>query len=74
MAGSVDPEVVGLVGVIGGITAIGTYILYKMIDVVGTQAGPKDMLPAPPPYPPIPRFLLNKDITSQMGSVFKLPK
>lgn len=45
---------VGAVGAMVGATAL------EMGRKVGSQIEPSDLLPMPPPYPPVPRFLYTK--------------
>ena len=42
-----DPETVLIVGVVGGIFAAATYVLYKIAD---EQGGKLRFLPEPPPF------------------------
>jgi len=49
--------VVGTVGAIGAI--VGATAL-KVGREIGGQLDEEDLLPMPPPYPPIPRFLYTK--------------
>lgn len=60
-----DPGVVFLVGVIGGIFAAGTYVLYKWADEEG---GKIKIFPEPPPFPRLPEPRL-----PEMGGVFGKP-
>ena len=49
--------VVGIVGAIGAI--VGATAL-KVGGKIGGQLDEEDLLPMPPPYPPIPRFVYTK--------------
>ena len=55
-----DPETLLMVGVIGGLAAAGTFVAFKFAREAGPELAPEDLLPMPPPYPPVPRFLYTK--------------
>jgi len=46
--------IVGAAGAVAGVTALETG------RKIGSQIEPKDLLPAPFPYPPLPRFIFTK--------------
>lgn len=56
----IDPEVLLLVGIVGGVGAVGTYTAFHYAEQVGTKLEAGDLLPMPPPYPPVPRFVYTK--------------
>jgi len=55
-----DPETLLMVGVIGGLAAAGTLLAFKFAEGAGPLLSPEDLLPMPPPYPPVPRFMYTK--------------
>ena len=57
----VSPEMVAAVFIIGGISAAGSYVIYRAVDAIGPELEPGDLLPAAPwQGPPVPRFMLRK--------------
>jgi len=56
----IDPEILLIVGVVGGIGAAATYATFQYAEKAGPKLEVKDLLPMPPPYPPVPRFLYTK--------------
>ena len=61
-----------IVGIIGGIGAALTYILFKVASVAGSQLKLQDFLPAEPPNPPIPKFMTyNDELKRQITDMFK---
>lgn len=62
-----DPETGLFIFLVAGLAGVGTYSAYNF----AAKAGPKlefgDLLPMPPPYPPVPRVMYNKpDILESM--------
>ena len=53
----IDPETGLILFIIGGIGTVVSFIAYKAAEGVGPRIGPTDLLPAPPPNLPLPRFL-----------------
>jgi len=74
MIEKIDPESTLLVGLVGGFGTVVTYILYKIAPIIGKQISAKDLLPAPPPNPPLPRFLTEKkpELAENVKSMFGL--
>lgn len=56
----IDPETGLILFVIGGIGTVATFTAFKVAERLGPEIGPKDLLPMPPPYPPLPRVLWKK--------------
>lgn len=52
--------IVGAAGAVAGATALETG------RKIGPQIKPSDLLPMPPPYPPVPRFLYNKELMESL--------
>jgi len=46
--------------VVGGVGLLATYTGFKIADSVGPELEPADLLPMPPPYFPLPRFMYEK--------------
>lgn len=49
-----------VIGLIGGVGASATYVSYHVGEEIGHELTPQDLLPLPPPYLPIPRFIYTK--------------
>ncbi|MBA7703487.1 hypothetical protein ES703_112273 [subsurface metagenome] len=49
-----------VVGIVGAIGAIAGATALKVGRKIGGQLDEEDLLPMPPPYPPIPRFIYTK--------------
>jgi len=45
---------------VGGVGAVVSFAAFKAAEQVGPHVEAGDLLPAPFPYPPVPRFLLTK--------------
>ena len=52
--------VIPLLIVGGGLIAVASYATMSSAENLGRELGPEDYLPMPPPYPPLPRFLVDK--------------
>ncbi|MBA7535292.1 hypothetical protein ES705_27545 [subsurface metagenome] len=55
-----EPLTAGLIFVVAGAAGAATYGAYDFVKRVGPQLEPGDLLPMPPPYPPVPRFMYEK--------------
>jgi len=63
----VDPETGFLLFIVGGIGTVATFTAFKAAEKIGPKVGPNDLLPMPPPYPPLPRFLFTKpEVVAEM--------
>lgn len=62
----IDPETLLIVGVVGGIGAAAMYTSFHHAERAGPKLTPTDLLPMPPPYPPVPRFLYNKELMESL--------
>ena len=49
-----------VIGIVGGIGTASTFAVFKVAQKIGNELKPGDLLPMPPPYPPVPRFLYTK--------------
>ncbi len=61
-----DPETGVILFVIGGIGTVATFMGFKAAQDIGPKVEAKDMLPMPPPYPPVPRLLYNKELMESL--------
>ena len=61
-----DPGTGLILFVVGGVGLVATATAFKVAENVGPQIEPKDLLPAPFPYPPLPRFLYNKELMESL--------
>ena len=61
-----DPETLLFIGVIGGIGAAATYGAFQYAEKGVPKLTINDLLPMPPPYPPVPRFLYNKELLESL--------
>lgn len=69
----VDPESVAIVAVIGAIGTAATYTLFRVADIIGPELKMRDLLPALPPNPPLPQFLIKKpEVAESVKSMFGL--
>ncbi len=55
-----DPLTTALIFVVGGVGTVGTFTGFTIAREIGPQLEPSDLLPMPPPYPPLPRFMYKK--------------
>jgi len=56
----ITPPTMLIVGVIGGLGAAATYGTFHYAEKLGPKLTATDLLPAPFPYPPLPRFIFTK--------------
>ncbi|MBA7645637.1 hypothetical protein ES703_53395 [subsurface metagenome] len=61
-----DPGTGLILFVVGGVGLVATATAFKVAENVGPQIEPKDLLPMPPPYPPVPRLLYNKELMESL--------
>jgi hypothetical protein len=55
-----NPGTAALLLIVGGVGTVATFTGFDIAQKVGPQLEPKDILPMPPPYPPLPRFIYEK--------------
>ncbi|GAI66178.1 unnamed protein product [marine sediment metagenome] len=55
-----DPETGLFIAIITGIGGVITYTAYTVASKLGPKLEAGDLLPAPPPSPPLPRFMFTK--------------
>ena len=56
----IPPAVVAVIGIAGAVGAIGTAFAIEISERAEAQIEIGDLLPAPPPRLPVPRFLYEK--------------
>ena len=56
----IAPGVAAIIAIAGAVGAVGTAFAIEAADRVGHKLEPGDLLPAPPPRLPLPRFLYEK--------------
>ncbi|GAH46897.1 unnamed protein product [marine sediment metagenome] len=49
-----------LIFIVAGIAGVTTYGAYGFAKKAGPELEASDLLPMPPPYPPLPRFMYEK--------------
>ena len=49
-----------IVGIVGAVGAVAGATAFKVGRKLGDQLDEDDLLPMPPPFPPVPRFLYTK--------------
>jgi len=62
----ITPQTLIIVGVIGGLGAAATYGTFHYAEKLGPKLTATDLLPMPPPYPPVPRFLYKKELIESL--------
>ena len=62
----IDPETLLIVGVIGGLGAAGTFATYDYAQKTGPKLALEDLLPMPPPYPPLPRLMFKPELLAEL--------
>lgn len=55
-----DPETGLIMFIVGGVGTVVSFAAFKVAQEIGPGIEPNDLLPAPFPYPPVPRFLFTK--------------
>ena len=49
-----------MIFVLTGLVGVAVFSGYKLAEDLGPELDPEDLLPALPPNPPVPRFLIEK--------------
>ena len=62
----IAPPTLLIVGGIGGLGAAATYGTFHYAEKLGPKLSATDLLPMPPPYPPVPRFFYNKELMESL--------
>ena len=57
-----DPETGLIMFVVGGIGTVVSFNIFKIATEIGPKIGLVDLLPAPPPQLPVPRFLYKPEV------------
>jgi len=55
-----DPETGLLLFIVAGLAGVVTYSAFDFAEKAGPELEVGDLLPMPPPYPPLPRFMYKK--------------
>jgi len=55
-----DPETGIIMFIVGGIGTLVSFTAFKVAQQLGPEISAGDLLPALPPHPPIPRFMIEK--------------
>ena len=55
-----DPETGIILFVVGGIGTLVSFTAFKVAQQIGPKLEAGDLLPMPPPHPPLPRFMFTK--------------
>ncbi|MBA7535295.1 hypothetical protein ES705_27548 [subsurface metagenome] len=55
-----DPETGLLLFIVAGLAGVTTYSAYDFAKKAGPKLEAGDLLPMPPPFPPLPRFMYEK--------------
>jgi len=64
----IPPAVVAVIAIAGAVGAVGTAFAIEVSERAGAQLEIGDLLPAPPPRLPVPRFLYEKpEVLGQLG-------
>jgi len=61
-----NPATLLIVGVITGVGGAVTYSAFHYAEKTGPKLTATDLLPMPPPYPPVPRFFYNKELMESL--------
>jgi len=56
----IPPGVVAIIAIAGAVGAVGTAFAIEVTERAESHLEPGDLLPAPPPRLPLPRFLYEK--------------
>lgn len=52
--------------IVGGVGAVAYFTTWDVAKEVGPKITAADLLPAPPPYPPLPRFLYKPEVMESL--------
>ncbi len=55
-----DPGTSLILFIVGGVGAVAYFTTWEAAQQIGPKIKPSDLLPMPPPYPPLPRFMYTK--------------
>jgi len=61
-----DPGTGLIMFVVGGIGTLVSFTAFKTAQEIGPKIEPSDLLPMPPPAPPLPRFLYKPGVMESM--------
>jgi len=63
----IDPETGLILFILGGIGTVVSFSAFKAAEEIGPNIEANDLLPAPFPYPPVPRFFFKKELMESLG-------
>jgi len=55
-----DPETGLIMFIVGGVGTLVSFNTFKVAQQIGPKLEASDLLPMPPPHPPLPRFMFTK--------------
>lgn len=61
-----DPQTGLIMFVVGGIGTVVSFTAFKVAQQVGPKIDAADLLPMPPPHPPLPRFLYKPEALAKL--------
>jgi len=61
-----DPETGLVLFIVGGIGSVVSFSAFKIAQGIGPKIEAKDLLPAPFPYLPLPRFFYKKELMESL--------
>jgi len=62
----IDPESAIFWFFVAGTLGVATKVAWEVSNRIGKEVTVEDLLPMPPPYPPVPRFLYNKELMESL--------
>lgn len=61
-----DPETGLIMFIVGGIGTVVSFAAFKTAQQIGPKIKASDLLPMPPPYLPLPRFLYKPELLAEL--------
>ncbi|MBA7644240.1 hypothetical protein ES703_51982 [subsurface metagenome] len=61
-----DPETGIILFIVGGIGTVVSFSAFKVAQQIGPKITATDLLPMPPPHPPLPRFLYKPEVLAEL--------
>ncbi|MBA7716533.1 hypothetical protein ES703_125606 [subsurface metagenome] len=60
------PAGVAIMFVVGGVGMVTSFAAFGAAQQIGPNLKASDLLPMPPPYPPVPRFLYKPEVMESL--------